>query len=128
MPAAGQPSQTTSPIAPEPTNASTTPGVTEKIRRSPSAPAGTTDIKPLMKDLGSFSLTKAGRSWPVVMPARFAKAEVAFYRGDPGDQTLNAAWEGHLQINGRDVVRFKGSPNKPIFPSTTSRRGPTTRK
>ncbi len=49
------------------------------------------------------------------MPARFTKAEVAFYRGDPGDQTLNAAWEGHLQINGRDVVRFMGSPNKPIF-------------
>ncbi len=73
------------------------------------------DLKPVVKDLGSFSLNKGGRSWGVVMPDRFTKAEVVFYRGDPTDRTLNAAWDGHLQINGRDVVRFQGSPRKRVF-------------
>ena len=67
------------------------------------------DIKPVVKDLGSFTLTKGGRTWNVTMPEHFSKAEVAFYQGDPSGLTLNAAWEGHLQINGKDVVRFKGS-------------------
>ncbi len=81
----------------------------------PTSPAGPPDLKTVVKDLGSFSLTKGGRSWAVVMPERFTKAEVAFYRGTTGDRTLNAAWAGHLQINGRDVVRFKGSSGSNVF-------------
>ncbi len=81
----------------------------------PTTPAGPPDLKTVVKDLGSFSLTKGGRSWAVVMPERFARAEVAFYRGTTGDRTLNAAWAGHLQINGRDVVRFKGSSGQNVF-------------
>jgi hypothetical protein len=53
-------------------------------------------------------MRKGGRAWKVVIP-HFTKAEIAFYRGDTSDLTLNAAWEGHLQINGKDVVRFKRS-------------------
>jgi tetratricopeptide (TPR) repeat protein len=80
-----------------------------------SAPAEPLDLDPVVKDLGSFTLSKAGRAWEVVMPDRFTKAEAVFYRGDPSDRTLNAAWEGRLQINGKDVVRFRGSPRRGIF-------------
>jgi hypothetical protein len=62
---------------------------------------------PIVKDLGAFTMTKDGRSWNVIMPQQFTKAEVIFYRGAPSDLTLNAAWKGHLQINGKDVVQFK---------------------
>lgn len=68
-------------------------------------------MNPVVKDLGSFTLNKAGRTWNVTMPQQFTKAEIAFYRGDLSEQTLNPAWEGHLQINGKNVVKFlKGKP------------------
>jgi tetratricopeptide (TPR) repeat protein len=69
----------------------------------------------IVKDLGSFRLDDDGRSWGVVMPENFTKAEVIFYRGDPSDQTLNAAWEGRLQINGKDVVRFQKGSGRGVF-------------
>jgi tetratricopeptide (TPR) repeat protein len=71
-------------------------------------PAGGLGVEPSVRDLGSFPMRKGGRAWKVVIPD-FTKAEIAFYRGDTSDLTLNAAWEGHLQINGKDVVRFKRS-------------------
>ena len=80
-----------------------------------SVPAKSPGHEPVVRNLGSFSTNKAGRSWTVVIPDLYRKAEVTFYRGDPGDRTLNAAWEGHLRINGRDVVRFGGSPRRGVF-------------
>ena len=72
---------------------------------------------PFVRDLGSFTLDKAGKTWRVEIPAQFLKVEVAFYRETPDDQTLNAAWDGLLRINGRDTIHFveglRGNP--PIF-------------
>jgi tetratricopeptide (TPR) repeat protein len=74
---------------------------------APSQAIGSTTPESVVKDLGAFTLTKDGRRWNVEMPQHFTKAEVSFYRGVPSDLTLNAAWKGHLQVNGKDVVRFK---------------------
>jgi len=57
------------------------------------------------------------------MPQQFTKAEIAFYRGDLSDLTLNAAWEGHLQINGRNVVKFLNGKPPNIFVFQDSTRG-----
>ncbi len=78
-------------------------------------PVTPTGSSPAVKDLGSFTLTKSGRTWNVAMPQQFTKAEIAFYRGDLSDQTLNAAWEGHLQINGKNVVKFLNGKPPNIF-------------
>lgn len=110
-PAAPQVPQVARSIDPLPESASTKPEEAESARRRASAPAKPPDLRPVVRDLGSFSLTQDGRTWSVVMPERFTRAEVAFYRGTPNDLTLNPAWAGHLQINGRDVVRFTDCEN-----------------
>ncbi|WP_422931906.1 hypothetical protein [Singulisphaera sp. PoT] len=73
--------------------------------------------EPEIRDLGSFTLKEKGHTWETVLPGRFSKVEAAFYRGTLEDQTLNAAWAGHLSINNRDVIRFERCTggNPPIF-------------